>query len=350
MGKWVGLAIVALVLVVGIANVGWCVIGSTLEGHWVSWEGGAVEVDWPKPWQSPFGRWHWYIGSSPRGPAKWAFDLSINRKFSYGVTVPLWLIALIPAVPTCWLWWRDRWRHGLCSYCRGNLAGLDAGALCPECGQPIVIGEGILATAKRWFTRRTAFGALVCFLIGAVINIAVAWAWVFAHPYAPAWNFVRVARIPNTRWPIAWSSDQGWWPKPYAAFAFYTAGATYETYHGWDSLPQAEFQMDIDAFGWPARSLRRMEAHATNSSITRFEGWPIHPSAPNAAFLLPIRPVGPGFPINSIVFAVPVASCWLAVLKYRRSYRRRHHLCIHCSYPVGDPAKPCSECGRSPAA
>lgn len=56
------------------------------------------------------------------------------------VDVPLWSILAVVAAPTAWFWYRDRRslrraEVGCCPACGYDLAGLGAGAVCPECGK-----------------------------------------------------------------------------------------------------------------------------------------------------------------------------------------------------------------------
>jgi hypothetical protein len=55
------------------------------------------------------------------------------------VYVPLWLPLLSFAVPTAFLWWRDRrYPPGHCQTCGYNLTGNVSG-ICPECGTAVVL-------------------------------------------------------------------------------------------------------------------------------------------------------------------------------------------------------------------
>lgn len=69
-----------------------------------------------------FGRCHFVLGDS-----------------STRLSVPLWMLLALMVVPTSILWYVDRAaarrrRAGLCVKCGYDRAGLDAAAVCPECG------------------------------------------------------------------------------------------------------------------------------------------------------------------------------------------------------------------------
>ncbi len=57
-----------------------------------------------------------------------------TKRWTQRVTLPLWLLLLLIAIPTAFLWWRDRPPkpgHCPCGYdLTGNVSGV-----CPECGQ-----------------------------------------------------------------------------------------------------------------------------------------------------------------------------------------------------------------------
>ncbi len=54
-----------------------------------------------------------------------------------GVLLPLWTSFLMLAVPTAWLWYRDRRPpRGHCQHCGYNLTGNESGT-CPECGEAV---------------------------------------------------------------------------------------------------------------------------------------------------------------------------------------------------------------------
>jgi hypothetical protein len=68
------------------------------------------------------------------------------------------------------------------------------------------------------------------------------------------------------------------------------------------------------------------------------------------ATLLPVRPIWPGFAINTIFYAAALWVVFLIPGSVKRFRRRRRGLCIHCGYDLrGQPANShkCPECGKS---
>lgn len=66
---------------------------------------------------------------------------------SFGVILPLWMVFVPALAATSILWWRDRRRRpGSCAACAYDLAGLAAGASCPECGE---VATATLRQVKR---------------------------------------------------------------------------------------------------------------------------------------------------------------------------------------------------------
>jgi hypothetical protein len=72
---------------------------------------------------------------------------------------------------------------------------------------------------------------------------------------------------------------------------------------------------------------------------------------PNVVFM-PLRPLWPGFAINTIFYAAMLWLLWVAPGKIRRFVRVRAHRCPACGYRIAEGVGPnCSECGAQlPAA
>ena len=71
--------------------------------------------------------------------------VDVNRQvgpsaFVSNVVLPFWLLLLLSAIPTAWLWHRDRQRirPGLCTRCGYDLTGNTSG-VCSECGEKLAV-------------------------------------------------------------------------------------------------------------------------------------------------------------------------------------------------------------------
>jgi len=84
------------------------------------------------------GRWGWRIDPISHLPGErfWFFQ----GGSPYWLVISLWIPFLVVAVPTAFLWWRDRpFAAGRCPTCGYDLRGNASGA-CPECGTTIQAG------------------------------------------------------------------------------------------------------------------------------------------------------------------------------------------------------------------
>ena len=80
-----------------------------------------------------------YITWMPDDPYTGTERTRQGRPLPWAVVMPLWIPFVLVAVPTAYLWWRDRRRipPGHCRNCGYNLTGNVSGT-CPECGQTIL--------------------------------------------------------------------------------------------------------------------------------------------------------------------------------------------------------------------
>lgn len=134
--KWSGTMLTVLLLVVWVGSRSWYASASVAERGcvYVCW--GCLSISWERPWADPRGPleidlmremphfiW-WFRYREQATPA-----LSVRR-----MDIPVWIIAMLVAVPSAWLWYRDRRRApGLCIKCGYDLRG-NASGVCPECG------------------------------------------------------------------------------------------------------------------------------------------------------------------------------------------------------------------------
>jgi hypothetical protein len=161
-------------------------------------------------------------------------------------------------------------------------------------------------TPGRRSTRRTAAKVAVFLLLGAVVNVAVAWGL--------------AAHVEQSKWSIP--------------------GVTGYT------TPRADrYDMTLHV-GLPFRS---MSGHWTNRNghITTAGFWSVpYPFGPlkNHYVFLPCRPVLPGFAINTLLYAAVLWLPFAAPGSVRKWRRVRRGLCPACAYPVGT-SEVCTECG-----
>ena len=155
--KWVGTVACVCLLLVFAASLFWHAEWSS-DGHLlhVYLNPGEVEVayfpsdDGTTLWESLFPRgdldrhfppeFYVYSKYSDAGSfddwhaswRPWFFSDDGFRQF----VVPLWLLFLLAAIPTAYLWWHDRgYRPHACQSCGYDLTGNVSGT-CPECGEP----------------------------------------------------------------------------------------------------------------------------------------------------------------------------------------------------------------------
>ena len=60
---------------------------------------------------------------------------------------------------------------------------------------------------------------------------------------------------------------------------------------------------------------------------------------------LPLRPIWPGFAINTVFYAVIVWLLWSSPFVARRMIRSKRGLCIKCGYDLRETSGDCPECG-----
>lgn len=213
--------------------------------------------------------------------------------------------------------------------------------------------------------------------LGAVLNVAVAWACAVSIDVFKADVVQAYLPGPEVRWEVVrWTRAGATWfdsrqmrggtgpedakgPSP---------GKLVCEWSGF-STPTPEFRSgsatveirNADGRGWPALS---MWSEVRRKSYIRDQGWVNQPvqggidtllppwklgtgqMARSVPRVLPLRPIWPGFAVNTISYA---AALWFLVrgpFVLRRYVRVKRHLCPECGYPVGVSAM-CTECGRA---
>ena len=130
--KWVGVAACAL-LFCGWIGTFWSAFGYQTSTVSINVWGGCFETSVYPGGRRTHG---WFAVRQPY-EVYWLPRLvhgTFTGMRSTHLFVPLWLLLVLIAAPTAWLWYTDRrakpWQ---CAKCRYDLRGLD-GVVCPECG------------------------------------------------------------------------------------------------------------------------------------------------------------------------------------------------------------------------
>ncbi|MCI0632196.1 MAG: hypothetical protein L0Y44_16255 [Phycisphaerales bacterium] len=105
----------------------------------------------------------------------------------------------------------------------------------------------------------------------------------------------------------------------------------------------------LDEAGWPMLAGSAEHANIGSGEVTRF-AVQLSPADSTATDIwphrfLPIRPIWPGFAINTLFYAVILSLLFTAPGFVRRRRRIKRGLCPACAYPVGE-SETCTECGR----
>jgi len=193
----------------------------------------------------------------------------------------------------------------------------------------------------RW--QRAAAAVLLLLVGGAVVTVAVAWACVcFAEPQQAEWRDWDSERDPlGAVHARIWPSHHP--THPWAVGMARGVGLeTVTLSSGWGFISEAE---EVTA-GWPLRCISRHRSWDLGATRDR-SAHEISVSLPGIGQQrLPLRPILPGFVVNTLLYAMLLWLLGMAVLRGRRIIRRRRCLCETCAYPVGVNAV-CTECGAA---
>ena len=208
--------------------------------------------------------------------------------------------------------------------------------------------------------RRRLTKLVVFLLLGAVVNVAVAWGCVL-------WS----GRIPDPG-PFVDISDPFAWPRDVSAD--WPAAQKQTMSRSWCltlllTIAHAPMQapnpppgtvlgwgMTVFQAGWPYRALesKHVQVNVTGGRVP-LDFKPAVTLPANLQFLkvnearyrtLPLRPTWPGFAINTIFYAMLLWLMMFASFSLRRTIRRKRGHCIKCGYDLrGAEHEVCPECG-----
>ncbi len=169
---------------------------------------------------------------------------------------------------------------------------------------------------------------VVCLLLGAVVNVAVAWGCAVLSPpdvkWFPGTLLTRPTAVLHRTYTVLGPIEGPFWvPKP-------EAGEMWNI-HEW-GLPLVAMRSKREVPTISLGSQVSVGYVATVSPPVRYRD----PSPP------PLQPVWLGFSVNTLLYA---GILWLlGPFAFRRFLRVRRGLCPKCAYPMGESSV-CTECG-----
>ena len=206
----------------------------------------------------------------------------------------------------------------------------------------------------------------VFLLLGAILNVAVAWGCVAAGRRArrtyvvyrnPRNGEVPVLGVEATfgfeiacginDWWMLYATDDGsdqpaaylgraWWPERGVEYGFSTHAAA-----GWPMLSLRECVSNFPNPLVPVADLNSGVATPPASSPVEVVSDRIGIPA-----LLSLRPIVPGFVIDTLLYSGAIVIVLLGGSTLQQLVRRRRSLCAHCGYPRGT-SPVCTECGEA---
>lgn len=221
---------------------------------------------------------------------------------------------------------------------------------------------------KRWVIIIT-----ICILIGAIINVAIAW-WF-------AIRFDRFAPYSNSKIGIS-NFDYGY--GQWSVSTHYWLGSTrtstaVDSIEGssrnnfpvekalpyWaESIRPEQYQIGMlsnkslkaIAQGWPFRAMMIIAGPGFDSedkllrgipwdAPTWLRGRPIAPPSQVGPIYLPLKIIWPGFIANTLLYSLVFYSIFFMHFKLRHVLRLKRKQCIKCGYPIGQ-SEICTECGE----
>jgi hypothetical protein len=211
----------------------------------------------------------------------------------------------------------------------------------------------------------------VFLLLGAILNVAVAWGSATTVGFA---DYVEGIRAHRSSGAGAWmvevhrkpSAMQVHWTRSTEPAGNYSEGESpadlapsWLTYSREIEMGCSRELWDAEARGWPWVSLwsrirgwcESPDGIRQNLTILHGIALPVEPFRGDMSELpkvLPLRPIWPGFAINTIFYAALLWCAWIAAGRIRRFMRVHRHRCPACGYEIAEGVGPrCSECGAA---
>jgi hypothetical protein len=189
-------------------------------------------------------------------------------------------------------------------------------------------------------------------MVGAVVTVAVAWAWAYLD--------IGARYEQKTGWDVYWLWKAPGYPTPTKRVDFLAWGLNVTTVSDdrqeGRSTIRSHSTSRLDA-GWPLRSLRAESWEPQDNPpappkagftfLSLREGVTLA-TQPGAMVWIPLKPIEFGFAVDAVFYAVILnAAIWL-VPGSVRAMRRTRGRCDGCGYDLaGVPSGMCPECGTA---
>ena len=189
----------------------------------------------------------------------------------------------------------------------------------------------------------------ICLLLGAVMNVAVAWAIaIWSDPIPTRIEFF--SEVNQSDIESLWQHyAKPGWPSLSGGTRLSAAGKTTTKVDA--SSPAGFFQLTRYEMGWPGRAMRYVDLLWSGGGRppqwVTVEGWHLRDGIDwigRRTIILPLAPVWSGFAVNTIIYAAMLWPLIRTLFNLRRFLRVRRGLCPKCAYPMGE-AFVCTECG-----
>ena len=204
--------------------------------------------------------------------------------------------------------------------------------------------------------RRTILKVIALLAAGATLNVAVAWGCTLR--FAPGLNTGAERKMASDQLTgILRTSFHDVPVETASLFGGVHSGITWQNSRAMCWNGKCIWFVIRSTSGWPVQSLMGQSVSVGNPAAHiegyqfafRIPDW-LRPYMAKKALVdfFPLRPLWPGFAINTLFYAGVLWMLFCGPFALRRMIRKRRGRCLHCAYPIGQ-SPVCTECGAQHA-
>ncbi len=199
--------------------------------------------------------------------------------------------------------------------------------------------------------KRRIFIAAIFVLAGAVVNVAVAWIFAFVDRPLSRPDADLTTRLTRIAYSDVICVHEIRAHGTLRVLCYRFADTSNDATSSLEQLlpvPLIASPLDLQpdtfvlhrAYGWPLLSLAHMPGAKSSLNVRPTRLLINRSSTP------PLRPLWPGFALNTLFYATVLGLLIPGPFALRRFIRRRRGLCTKCAYPMGE-SDVCTECGTA---